>query len=185
MNQKELLVYIIQALNKLNIPYMITGAYAASFYGEPRTTHDIDLNADIGLKDIVVLREAFKDGFYINEEMIKDAITSKQNRQFNIIHLDSGIKIDFWLLDGSSFDEERFNRRMRIELFGVSTSIATAEDTILIKLKWYKESASEKHIDDVKGILKVSGEALDLAYIGKWAKQLNVLDIWQRVKNIK
>jgi len=42
MSQEEFFATVIQILNHLKIPYMLTGSYASNFYGEPRSTHDID-----------------------------------------------------------------------------------------------------------------------------------------------
>ncbi|OGQ48446.1 MAG: hypothetical protein A3I09_01665 [Deltaproteobacteria bacterium RIFCSPLOWO2_02_FULL_47_10] len=43
MNQTEALVQFISDLNSLSVPYMITGAYAVSYFGLPRATHDLDI----------------------------------------------------------------------------------------------------------------------------------------------
>ena len=43
MVQENLLIKVIERINKLHIPYMITGAIACIFYGKPRLTHDFDL----------------------------------------------------------------------------------------------------------------------------------------------
>lgn len=43
---------------------MITGAYAVSFYGRPRTTHDIDINISISINDVKKIYNAFKGCSY-------------------------------------------------------------------------------------------------------------------------
>ena len=52
MTQLDILLLVCEVLNKLKIEYMLTGAYAVSFYGRPRTTHDIDINISISKEDI-------------------------------------------------------------------------------------------------------------------------------------
>ena len=42
-----------------------------------------------------------------------------------------------------------------------------------------KAGGSERQLDDVAGILQVSGARLDRAYIDKWAVVLGVADLWQ------
>jgi hypothetical protein len=37
------LTQVAGTLSRLNVPYMLTGAVAVSYYGAPRTTHDIDV----------------------------------------------------------------------------------------------------------------------------------------------
>ena len=95
MTQLELFKKVIEILNKLNLPYMITGAYAVSFYGEPRATYGIGLIIKIGLKDVEDFYNSFENKFYISRESINQAIEHKS--MFNIIHFESNIKIDFWL----------------------------------------------------------------------------------------
>ena len=83
----ELLQKITEAFKKLSIPYLVTGSVASMTYGEPRLTNDIDIVADIRLSHIPGLMTAFpKDAYYIDKEMIKDAI--HRIGQFNIIHLE-------------------------------------------------------------------------------------------------
>src|SRR3989304_5258952 len=98
MGPYELLGHIVEILERLQIPYIVTGSIASMAYGEPRLTNDIDIVADVEEKHISGLLEAFPPNeFYISEDMIRDAIRRKS--QFNIIHPASGLKIDI-IIDG-------------------------------------------------------------------------------------
>ena len=44
MEQHELLLYVVECLEKLKIRYLITGSIASMAYGEPRLTNDIDIS---------------------------------------------------------------------------------------------------------------------------------------------
>ena len=46
----------LEPLEKLGLPYCITGSVAASVYGEPRLTADIDIVLLLGVRDIAALR---------------------------------------------------------------------------------------------------------------------------------
>ena len=35
-------LYVVEILERLNIPYMVVGGFAAIFYGAPRFTIDVD-----------------------------------------------------------------------------------------------------------------------------------------------
>jgi hypothetical protein len=180
MTQNELLLHLLKKLNKLKIIYMLTGAYSVSFHGQPRATHDIDLKLAIKMKDVDSFYESFKDGFYIDKGMIKDAI--RHQTMFNIIHQESNIKIDFWISRDNAFDNSRLKRRQKDVFLGESVYIASPEDTILVKLDWFKKSQSEKHLQDALGVLKVSKEKLDFDYIECWAERLKIMDIWRKLK---
>ena len=93
MEQHELLLFAVDCLDKLNIPYLITGSMASMAYGEPRFTNDIDIVADVRLDQVEAMKACFpEDDFYLETESMKKAIVRRQ--QFNIIHPSSGLKID-------------------------------------------------------------------------------------------
>ena len=61
-------------------------------------------------------------------------------------------------------------------------SIATAEDTILSKLEWARETGgSEQQWADASGIVQVCGDRLDRDYLEKWAAVLGVQESWRLV----
>lgn len=171
MIQEDLLVKVIDKINSLNIPYMITGGIAVIFFGKPRLTHDFDIVVEIQSNQIRGIVETFEKDFYISSESIQEAI--EHHSMFNIIHFDSGIKIDFWMLRNDAFDMKRFERRQRHIYSGREIVFSSSEDTILKKLLWYKESDIEKHLEDAGGILQLQ-QNLDLDYLKEWAKKLTV-----------
>ena len=63
-----------------------------------------------------------------------------------------------------------------LELF-----VAAAEDVIIGKMLYCREGGSDKHLRDIAGILKVSGENLDRAYIERWSRDLGLAEIWSMV----
>lgn len=182
MEQSELLRHLVRCLEKLNIPYFITGAVASIAYGEPRLTNDIDIVAEINDGHITKLKECFPEGeYYLDSDAISEAI--KCRLQFNIIHPASGLKIDVMISKRDAFDESRFARIRRMRpLEDTEANFASPEDVIIKKMEYYKEGSSDKHIRDIMGMLKISGEMIDLGYISLWAKRLNLDDIWQPIQ---
>jgi len=180
MNQEDIFIKVIDKINSLGFPYMLTGGMAVLFYGNPRTTHDIDIVVEIDKSVIPSIISSFKDDFYISEEGIKDAISHKT--MFNIIHPETGVKIDFWILKDIPCEKIIFQRRVKKEILGKEIYISTPEDTIIRKLLWYKQSDITKHFDDTLGILQIQGKNLDYNYIEKWAKELGILDVWKKIK---
>lgn len=63
------------------------------------------------------------------------------------------------------------------DLFGQAAWIATAEDVLLHKLRWHTISPTERQLTDARGIVAVSGYALDRHYLHHWAKQIGVMDL--------
>ncbi len=181
MELHELLKYLINAFEKLKIKYFITGSIASMFYGEPRFTNDIDVVADIKLEHIQGLSKLFPEGeFFIDEDTIRDAI--KNHFQFNIIHPASGLKIDIVIPVLDDFNKSRFNRIKKVSpIEKTLANLASQEDVIIMKMRYYKEGESEKHLRDIAGILKISGDDTDKQYIEFWANKFDLLDIWESV----
>ena len=183
MELHELLKYLIDAFEKLRIGYFITGSIASMFYGEPRFTNDIDVVADIKEEHIHALLKLFpKDEFYLSEDAIRNAIINQH--QFNIIQPASGLKIDIVIAKGNDFDESRFKRLKRVSpIEETHANLASPEDVIIMKMRYYKEGESEKHLRDIASILKISGDTIDRDYIEFWANKFNLLDIWKPILN--
>jgi len=181
MSQQELLKKVIQVLNQAGIQYMITGSVVSSLQGEPRSTHDIDMLIAIQKSVAKRLVEAFPPpDFYLDEDNILDAI----NRQsmFNLIDLNTGDKVDFWILTDEPFDQSRFLRKISEEFIGLKMLISTPEDTILAKLRWAKLSGgSEKQFTDALRVYEVQYGKLDINYLEQWAKKLNVESLWKQL----
>lgn len=171
MIQEDLLVKVTAKLHRLKIPYMITGGIAVIFYGRPRLTHDFDLVVTIKPGQIPSLMKAFQDEFYISQEAIQDAL-DRQN-MFNMIHFDSGIKVDFWIIQASEFDRKRFERKQKHSYGGKEIYFSSPEDIILKKILWFKESEIQKHLEDAFGILEIQ-QSLDFDYLKMWADKLGI-----------
>ncbi len=68
-------------------------------------------------------------------------------------------------------------------ILGISMKISTPEDTILMKLRWAKLSGgSEKQFTDALRVYEVQQQNLDLDYMEKWALTLQIVELWQKVK---
>jgi hypothetical protein len=182
MELYELLHKMTQTLERLNIPYFITGSVASMAYGEPRLTNDIDIVAGIDEGHIAGLASAFpSDEFYVNDIMIRQAV--RERGQFNIIHPASGLKIDIMIRGDSPFDRSRFRRVRRITAAEhQQANFASPEDVIIKKMEYYREGGSEKHLRDITGILKISGKELDHDYILDWAGRLGLTKIWDAIQ---
>jgi hypothetical protein len=181
MEMYDLISYLVNSFEQIGIKYFITGSIASIFYGEPRFTNDIDVVADIDKKHIKPLLTCFPpDEFYLSEDAVLDAIL--HNYQFNIIHPASGLKIDVMICKRDDFDISRFARIKKINpVEYVSLNCTSPEDIIIMKMRYYKEGNSEKHIRDIISILKISGEVIDKNYIENWVDKFELMDIWEEI----
>jgi len=182
VSQQELLSRVTHALDDLGIDYMVTGSLASSIQGEPRSTHDIDLVVALATSDVDKLLDVFPDPeFYLSPHADREAI--EQRRMFNLLEMESGDKVDFWILTDHPFDLSRFARKRGEEAWGMTLKVSTPEDTILAKLRWARQyGGSEKHFTDALRIYEIQHPQLDSAYLDEWACRLDVSDLWARLK---
>ncbi len=155
---------ITKVFEDLKISYFIGGSLASSLYGIPRATQDVDIIADIKKEDVPVLVDNLKDQFYIDQDMIFDALHHKSS--FNVIHLKTMFKVDVFILGRDDLAKEEIGRKDRYQLSDDPSDqiyLASAEDVLLHKLYWYKLGgyASERQWKDVIGILQVQSGRLD------------------------
>ncbi len=179
MSQQELLALVVGQLNQLNIDYMLTGSFASSLQGEPRATHDIDLVLELKPESCQALIEGLqRPEFYLSEKAAVRAV-SKRTGLFNLINSETGDKVDFWILTGDEFDQVRFRRRQTERVFGLSLKVSSPEDTILMKLKWARESGgSQKHSVDALRIYEVNLDSLNMDYLAEWVSRLGIQEEW-------
>jgi len=78
---------VANAFEQLGIPYLIGGSFASALHGVVRATMDADLVADIPPSQVSFLVALLEKEFYINADMILDAIRHKSS--FNLIHLET------------------------------------------------------------------------------------------------
>jgi hypothetical protein len=181
VEQTDLLRAAIQALERLDIPYALVGSFASGAWGESRFTQDIDIVVALLPAQVRTLCDAFpQPDFYVSLSAAEEAV--RQGGQFNVIHPASGNKIDFMIAGNTPWADAQLKRSRRLTLFAdIQANVAAPEDVILGKLIYFREGGSDKHLRDITGILKISGQQVDRSYISQYATQLGVADIWQAV----
>ncbi len=171
-----------EIFENLDIPYLVGGSIASSIYGEPRATQDIDMVAELKNHHIQALISNTKNAFYIEKEDVIRAIS--RHSSFNVIHLETMIKVDIFVPGSEAIDREEMRRRRPQTIADTQLVVATPEDIVLQKLIWYRKGGevSDRQWRDVSGILKVQGDRLDWDYLNHWAESLNLSELLQRTK---
>lgn len=180
MNEElEVLKIVTERLSKADINYMISGSIAANYYTVPRMTRDIDAVIELKHADVDRFVGLFKDDFYIDAEMVRDEVMHQG--MFNLIHNEYVIKVDFIICKDSGFQKTAFSRRKKILIEDNPMWFTSAEDLILAKLLWVKDSYSETQLKDVRNIME-SVDNLDLKYVEAWVAKLGLHEIFKGLK---
>ncbi|MBS1248817.1 MAG: hypothetical protein MAG431_00379 [Chloroflexi bacterium] len=171
---------VVEALDKLNIPYFITGSLATATHGVARSTMDVDMLVDLQLKEVEPFERYLEGAFFVDVQMMRKAI--RQGRSFNIIHKETVFKVDFFPIKNSPFDQVQLSRRIALSLTGnpdQKAYVSSPEDNILAKLAWYRKGGevSDRQWGDVINVIKIQGDSLDRKYLRKWALHLSVEDL--------
>lgn len=184
MEQIEFLRHAVRHLDSLGVPYTVVGSWGSGVYGEPRFTRDIDIVLDLPPAVVPAFCAGFPaPEFYLSEPAVRDAVRTRF--QFNVLHPTSGNKIDFILPRAEPWSAGQLLRRRRVELRhggeAFPICVAAPEDVIVGKLWYYSEGGGDRHLRDIAGILRVTGDGVDRAEVERWARELGYLDIWQQV----
>ncbi len=177
----ETLEWICQKLAASGIPYMITGGSAVGFWGHIRTTMDIDIVIQIYGKQINTFLQDIEKEAYVDIEEAKRSILNRS--MFNIILNNTCFKVDIIPLDDKNeYELEKFKRRIKIEFHNRDIFVTSPEDLIISKLLWGKSAGgSERQLRDSESIYKLNCGTLDLNYIKKWVKILNIEDEFNKI----
>lgn len=161
---------IVDVLNGLNIPYMLSGSVAMGIHIIPRATRDFDFVIYMQQSQVLNFADQFKEGYYCDGDAVKEAILHKS--MFNIIDFESQYKADFILLKEDEYGIEAFNRRNEIEYFGKHFFLITPEDLLIAKLMWIQGYQSAVQMEDVKRLCQLS--TMDWGYINNWIQKLKL-----------
>ena len=164
---KNLVRRLITTLREARLEYAFTGAIAASFYGVPRTTVDVDIMIRISSEeDVDKLISALKRA---KLKVEKEAIIRVLKSDYRILTISdnkSPYNVDI------IFSEKKFKKRRGV-IFGENTFLQDPEELILAKLRMIKATVfrekAVKDVEDVKGIIKFT--KIDLKRVKLKAKK--------------
>jgi hypothetical protein len=173
---------IIDALERLNVPYHIGGSVVSSVFGQARPTQDVDIVADLHPSQVRPFVTLLENDYYIVEASIHDAI--RRRSSFNLISNETFMKVDVFVLKTRAFDQDALHHIIHqpLQQGGRAFPMASPENTIVNKLEWYQMGGgvSTRQWNDILGILRTQASALDWAYLDRWAAALGVRDLLER-----
>jgi hypothetical protein len=171
---------VLEILRVLGVRHFVGGSIASSAHGVPRASIDADVVAELGPRHAAPFAAALRDAYYLSEERVRDAVSRRGS--FNVIHLETMVKVDVFVSRDRPFDRRAFDRaRPASPAVGSEIPVSSAEDTILAKLEWFRRGGevSARQWGDVIGVLRAH-TALDEAYLQRGAAELGVGDLLAR-----
>ena len=176
----EVIRKVVSVFESLGLPYAIGGSWASSLYGQARMTRDADLSVEPFAGREQLLVQQFDSDYYVSIDAARAA--NRERSTFNIIHVPSAFKVDVFVMKSIGYDRSLMSRRTA----GASDRLfwVTPEDIVLLKLRWYRlgNEISDRQWSDILGVLRTQAGRLDETYLDRWAAELGVADLWERIR---
>ena len=174
----------IDLLDRLDVVWYVGGSVASTVHGHFRATNDVDVIACLREGHAAAIRESLEADHYVDESSIREAVQRRSS--FNLVHYGTGLKIDVFVPPDSEYEAGVRARRIP-ESFGGGRDarrlwIASAEDTVLSKLAWYRRGGEVSEIQwrDVQGVIELRGGELDRDYLRRWAPVLGISELLEQ-----
>jgi hypothetical protein len=167
MTVEQLAAALITACETEGVDHMLTGAFASSVYGIPRSTKDVDVVLSLAGADPIGRVAARLSPIVQFDDQVQFDTLTWGRRLIGTARQNEPLKIELFELFDDPFVLEQFSRKKRIFATSLAreTWLPTPEDVIVQKLRWGRN----KDLDDARDILAVQGpETLDMAYIESW-----------------
>ena len=179
MNLREGLVAVLNALRELKIPFMVVGSFSSNVYGIPRSTQDADIVVQLAQGDLGRLAGHLGAEFKLVEQMTFEAVTGTMRHR---LYAGRAVTFELFLLSDDPHDQARWTRRVRVPLAGAEAWIPSAEDVIIMKLRWSHQGGRSKDIEDVRGVMIVQRDRLDWSYIEGWCDRHGTRRLLEQVR---
>lgn len=176
MQETDLFLLFISRFDALNVRYIVTGSVAGMLYGEPRVTHDVDLVLELPRDRVSDFAAMFPiEEFYCPpEEVLVEEAQRARRGHFNLIHHESGFRADVYCANRDPFHEWALREARTIDVDGVQVALAPIEYVIVRKLEFFREGKSDKHLNDIRAMQRVSGELIRPATLDEWVARLQL-----------
>jgi hypothetical protein len=183
MPEPDLLELFVERLEEMGASYLVTGSVAATLYGEPRATHDIDLVVELSAAHQLALPRVFPAAdFYLPPpEVVRRECERPERGHFNIIHHASGLKADIFLVGEDELHAWAFANARRYAVGTLEVRVAPPEYVITRKLEFYREGGSPKHLRDIRSMLNLAADLIDRATLEDWIRRRWLDATWSEV----
>lgn len=175
MTIEALAAAVIDACEAEGVDHMVTGAFAYSLYGIPRSTKDVDVVLSLAGGEPISKVSARLEKFVQFENQVRFDTLTWGKRLVGTSRESPPFKVELFELFEDPFVLEQFARKRRLlsEQIGRATWLPTPEDVVVQKLRWGRN----KDLDDARDILAVQGtETLDMDYIKNWCARHGTAD---------
>lgn len=174
---------IADRLNSTGAIWMATGSIASMTYGDYRVTNDIDIVLVLAPSTVGKMGAAFPlDEFYCPPpDVISIEAARPEHGHFNLIHHETGFKADIYIAGTDALTQWAFTHRQKIPFDESVLWVAPPEYVIIGKLEFFREGGSDKHLRDIRGILKATD--IDRSFLENEIARRGLNEFWNKSRN--
>jgi hypothetical protein len=180
MTAEDAIHAVMKAFEASNLPYMVVGSFAVNLYAIPRSTQDIDLVVNLKGRSLNELTRHLPESFTMDPQVTIEPVSS--NPRTDLYVYDIPYRVELFDLGPDPFEQERFKRRVHLDFEQFSAWVATPEDVVVAKIRWFQEGQRGKHYEDARNMIAVQGDSLDWGYIESWCEQHGTLEALDGVR---
>jgi hypothetical protein len=163
----EAVVSVLATLDAAAIPYMLVGSMASNFHGIPRSTRDADFVVQFSPSGLQRLAAHLPLELVLEQQGAFEMVTATVRHLVTLAG--SPFVCELFELSDDPHDQSRFARRVPARVLTRDAFVASAEDTIITKLRWVAGANRPKDREDIRNIIAVQGTTLDWAYMEHWS----------------
>jgi hypothetical protein len=165
---------VSEALGRAGVPFMLVGSFSSNFHGIPRSTRDADFVVQLSAPFDETFARTLGPLFQVEPQLSFETNTGTRRQEFRVAG--TLFKVEIFQLSDDQHDQERFRRRQAVSVDGCEVFFPTAEDVIIWKLRWARPK------EDVRAVIGVQGDKLDLPYIEAWCQQHGTRAILEEIR---
>lgn len=168
---------VARVFERIEVRYVIGGSMASSYFGDARSTYDIDVLTELQAQACDALLAETASDFHVEPDWIRECLSRGDG--FQIVHKSPLVKVDIFTARDRVLDREQLERRVLQPIADSNPRlvyVSSPETIVLRKLDWFRIGGlvSERQWNDVLGVLKVQARALDLDYMRRTAKSVGL-----------
>jgi hypothetical protein len=180
MSSDDISIRVVEILNEHRIPYMIVGSLATNYHSTIRSTKDADIVIQADLTGTARLIAKESQFLRLDPQLGFESVTATTRVMLRAD--EEEFVVELFQLSDDAHDRERFKRRKCVDWLDRPTWIATAEDSLITKLRWAQHARREKDIVDARNIIGVSGKAIDWPYVERWCDQHGSRPLLEKIR---
>lgn len=186
MRPTDVLSVFAPPLLASGVEWMVAGGVAAIVYGEPRFTQDLDVVVAMSPARATDFAARFPEtAFYCAPvDVIAEEATREAFGHFNVLHLETDARADVYLAGTDPLAHRGLANKRHVTIAGLTVPIAPPEYVILHKLRFRQMGASERHLRDVRAMLRVLGGDVDVARLQSDADAMGLGAQWTEMEQL-